>query len=274
MTTPKTVCFVGAGNMASAMLRGLAKSPDGAPKLRAADIDQERLDALQELGLPIETFTETKEAVRDCDLVVLAVKPQIIKPVARTIASDLGIATAVLSIAAGTTINSLQSAAQTSQVMRAMPNTPALLGLGVTALYAPSDIRDDLVALAENVLSGCGAVFNVATEAMIDAATAISGSGPAYFFEVMRAMTDAAERLGFDPQTSRALVTQTAAGAAAVAITESATFDTLLSNVTSPGGTTAAARKVFSDAELHAIFDRAIQAALERGQNLGQLQDK
>lgn len=263
------VTFVGGGNMASAMLRGLFNKQADSLDLRVADPAVECREQLSQQFPDLRTYDDNAAAIEGADLVVLAVKPQIIETVSRALRSnDSSAKTVFVSVAAGTTLATLKQALGTQSVMRAMPNQPAILGLGVTALFAGPEITDSAKALAEEVLGACGIVIPVHSEREIDAATAISGSGPAYFYTVMDALIDAALKLGFSPEIARILVAQTAAGAAAVAVTDPASLDELLARVTSPGGTTEAGRAALAENHLHAIFERAVKAAYERGQAL------
>lgn len=267
----QTVTFIGGGNMARAMVRGLVNKGGVDIDIRIADPSPDCRSQLEEAFPGLVIAANNHEAAAGAQLVVLAVKPQIIQSVAESLS---GLDTAYLSIAAGTPLSKLTNALSSPTVMRAMPNQPAVLGLGVSALYVPNGISEAARSLAEQVLGACGLVIGVNSEREIDAATAISGSGPAYFYAVMDAMMTAAEQLGFSPDIARMLVSQTAAGAAAIAVTDPASLDELLARVTSPGGTTEAGRAVLAENHLHAIFERAIMAAFERGQTLATESDK
>lgn len=230
-------------------------------------------------GLP-EEFS-TKENIQhiqkisdipfnDCDTIILAVKPQIITNVCSDIAPHLPSTHPVLSIAAGTSLSQFTShLSVTTPVIRTMPNTPAAIGKGMTALCANAEVSDKQKEIATQLMQAVGETIWLETEDMMDAVTAISGSGPAYLFYMIEALQQSAEQLGFDNQTAELLARQTIIGAAALADHENKTpASTLRQNVTSPGGTTEAALNVFMDGRFQEIITETVQAAEKRGKKL------
>lgn len=257
--------FIGAGNMASALVGGLRAKGWPADHLWLSDSNTGQLAGHAENGC--KTTQDNALLARSVDLLVLSVKPQVmadvLKPIAAIVQKRRPL---VLSIAAGIPADSLERWLGGSlAVVRAMPNTPALVQTGATGLYANARVNDSQRRLAEQVMGAVGLSLWVESEDLIDAVTAVSGSGPAYFFYVMEAMITAGQRLGLDERDARALTLQTALGAAQMAIMSDVGPAELRRRVTSPAGTTEQAVKVFDDADLAAIFQRALQACADRG---------
>lgn len=260
--------FIGAGNMANALIRGLLVQGAGSRQLLAADIDADKLQKLKEdCGIQIASSGEIAEVA---DVIVLAVKPQVMKAACQQIEPFLRNRNCLLvSIAAGITCQHLQSWLGTRRALvRCMPNTPALVARGATALYANNNVTAEQRALAEAIMAAVGIALWVEDEGQIDAVTALSGSGPAYFFLLMEAMQEAAIDLGMDAETARRLTLQTALGAAELADSSSATAAELRRQVTSPGGTTEQALLKFEEGGLRELVTRALMAAQNRSREL------
>lgn len=263
-----SIGFIGAGNMASALVGGLLARGWPVEQLWLSDANPEQLVAHRERGL--STTGDNAALVAAVDMVILSVKPQVmadvLKPLAPAVQARRPL---ILSIAAGIPVISLERwLGGGLAVVRAMPNTPALVQTGATGLFANPRVSDVQRRLAEDVLGAVGLALWVEHEDLIDAVTAVSGSGPAYFFQVMEAMISAGVRLGLDPRDARALTLQTALGAAQMAIASDVEPAELRRRVTSPGGTTERAVRVFNDAGLDAIFLKALSACAARGAEL------
>ncbi len=264
MGTP-TITFIGAGNMATSIIGGLVESGHPATRLRAADPSAESLERLRTVA-PVKTFIANAEAAADADVVILAVKPQMMSEALASIAGAVAESGAlVISIAAGTTIASMQARlGEAAAIVRCMPNTPALLGCGASALYANPQVGEQQRGYAEQILTAVGLVRWVSREQDLDAVTGLSGSGPAYFFLFMEAMIEAGAELGLDRDTATALAQQTALGAARMALESDVDLPELRRRVTSPGGTTERAIAQFETDGLRDIILRAMRAASER----------
>ncbi|RMG60028.1 MAG: pyrroline-5-carboxylate reductase, partial [Gammaproteobacteria bacterium] len=210
------------------------------------------------------------EAMAECAATVLAVKPQVMRTVAEGLAPALDAhPQLVISIAAGIREADLDRWLGGGRaIVRCMPNTPALVRSGASGLHANARVSDAQRELAEHILRAVGLVVWVEQEAQIDAVTAVSGSGPAYFFLVMEAMTDAGERLGLERETARLLTLETALGAARLALESGEDVATLRERVTSKGGTTEAALRVLTEGGLPELFDEALKAAARRAAEL------
>lgn len=263
------VGFIGAGNMASSIIGGLLEQGMPAENICASDPFADALERLR-LQAPVRITRDNVEAVAGADVVVLSVKPQVMAEAAASVREPLTASGAMaVSIAAGITLGSLEGAlGETTPIVRCMPNTPALLREGATALYANSACGTAQRELAEAVLGAVGSVCWVSDEGQIDTVTALSGSGPAYFFLFLEAMVDAAEELGLDRETSTQLAVQTALGSARMAAQGDVALDELRRRVTSPGGTTERAVNAFEDAGLRDIIKAAMRAAAERSREL------
>jgi pyrroline-5-carboxylate reductase len=274
MTQP-TIAFIGSGNMAAALIGGLITDGTPAERLLATDPDPARRDALAAQA-GIHTLEDNAEAVARAEVVVLAVKPQVLGEVARDLAESIQQhRPLVISIAAGIRSNTLQRwLGGDVALVRSMPNTPAMLQTGATALFATPEVNETQREQAESVMRAVGLVQWVDDESLMDAVTALSGSGPAYFFLLMEAMEHAGERLGLPADTARLLTLQTALGAARMAIESSENPAELRRRVTSPGGTTEQAIRRFEEEDLEGIVMRALTAARDRSIELSRLLDE
>lgn len=255
--------------MGRSLMGGLISDGYPAGQLRASDPDPSQLERLCH-GFPIQTTTDNVEVVKGADVVVLAVKPQVMKSVVLDLAPHLIDRRAlVLSIAAGIGTSALAGwLGSPRPIIRAMPNTPALLGSGATALYANDSASHAHRETAETVLRSVGLTVWLDNESLMDVVTALSGSGPAYFFMLMEVMERAATGLGLPVERARVLTVQTAFGAAKMALELSADAATLRAQVTSPGGTTEQALRVLQEGGLDDLVGRAIASAVERSKEL------
>ncbi|NQZ09334.1 MAG: pyrroline-5-carboxylate reductase [Algicola sp.] len=265
----KKIAFIGAGNMSRSIIGGMVGNQFPPANVIAANPTLDKLDALNK-DFEISTTQDNLQAVKDADMVVLSVKPQMMATVCEQL-SELGEQLndkLFVSLAAGVTCERIKTLlGQDVPMIRCMPNTPALYGKGVSGLFA-SGASQTQQAFAEYVMKATGLVVWVDKEQKIDAITAISGSGPAYFFMFMEAMVDKAQQLGFDEQTARQLVQHTASGAATMVEHSDESIAVLRQKVTSKGGTTAAALSVYSEQGLPAMVDDAMQAACDRAHEM------
>lgn len=264
MNTPH-IAFIGAGNMASSIIGGLIESGHPAHLISAADPFPASLERLQTIA-PVNVCADNAEAVAEADVVILAVKPQVMAEATNSIARAVRKQRAVvISIAAGVTITSMQARlGPEAAIVRCMPNTPALVGCGASALFANAGVSQQQRRYAQDILGAVGISCWVPDEASLDAITALSGSGPAYFFLFMEAMIDAACELGLDRETATAMTLQTALGSARMALADEAGLVELRRRVTSPGGTTERAVENFESNGLRKLVAQAIGAAADR----------
>jgi pyrroline-5-carboxylate reductase len=218
----------------------------------------------------VHTTAHNTIVAEHADLLVLAVKPQVLREVAEALAATVqSFKPLIISIAAGIESEAIERwLGGDLAIVRAMPNTPAMVGTGATGLYANSRATFAQKGAAESVLRAVGLTVWVEAESLIDAVTALSGSGPAYFFLFMEAMEDAGIQLGLEPKTARLLAQQTALGAGKIAIESSEAPAELRRKVTSPGGTTERAIQSFEQGELRSLVHRAMQAAADRSAEL------
>ena len=261
----KKIGFIGGGNMASSLISGLIASGHSPQQIWVSDIDEDRLNSLAE-KLKVNITGSNDTLVNETDVLVLAVKPQSIQAVSESISSRVQQKRPlVVSIAAGVSQKSLAHwLGKQVAIVRCMPNTPALVLTGATALHANVNVSAEQRDLAENILRAVGLAIWVADEAELHAVTAISGSGPAYFFLLMEAMEKTALDLGLTDQTARLLVQQTALGAAKIALESSESPEQLRKRVTSPGGTTQSALETFEQGGFMNLVAKALHAARDR----------
>ena len=259
--------------MARSIIGGLVKRGHPAQAITASNPGADKRNALAD-DFGIQTTDDNKAAFLKADVVVLAVKPQVMAKVCQTLAEGGPSAALVISVAAGISCTQLQQwfGAQTT-VVRCMPNTPSLIQCGASGLYAPSNVSAHQRALAEQIMSAVGIAKWVEEEHLIDAVTAVSGSGPAYFFYFLEAMVAAAEKQGLDKQLASELAIQTAAGAAQLARESDMSLAELRRQVTSPGGTTEQAIRVFEERDISTIVDEAMVACARRSAELAQTFD-
>jgi len=275
--TTKNIAIIGAGNMGACLLGGLMKMGYAPEKIWLADPSAERLNELiQEFKQPIHFTSNNLEAVKTAEIILLAVKPLLIPKIAAELMAVLQKnQPLIISIAAGVTVNVIQQGLGGKiPIVRAMPNTPAMIGCGMTALFANECVTHPQKNMAESILRAVGSVVWIEDEKLMDAVTAVSGSGPAYFFLMIEALQNAAEQLGLTPEVAKLLSIETAYGAASMALESNKTVIELRKQVTSPGGTTEQAIRVFEEANIRDIFVKAIQAANKRAEEIAQLLEK
>ena len=260
-----TIACIGAGNMAYSLLQGLHSAGHPATGLRAADIARQQLERYGPLGIP--TFVDNREAIHGADIVVLAVKPQVLASVLSNLPLVSG--QLVISIAAGIPLRTLESNSPVGQpLVRCMPNTPALVGAGISGLFANNRVSVTQRMQAEALLASVGKVIWMDTEAQLDSVTAVSGSGPAYFFYLMESMIKAGEEQGLSRDIATRLTIETAFGAALLARQSDQDPGVLRVNVTSPGGTTERALSIMNDAGVANAIVRALHGAAQRSAEL------
>jgi pyrroline-5-carboxylate reductase len=264
-----TLAFIGGGNMTGSLVGGLIADGWKPARIHVADPDPQQTKRLAR-RFSVATTVNNPEAVDSADAVILAVKPQVIRGVAEELAPIIARDhPLVISIAAGIRETSLREwLGEEAAIVRAMPNTPALVQSGATALFANPAVSENQRNLAESILRAVGLVVWVDDEGMMDVVTALSGSGPAYFFLLMEALTSAGNRLGLPQDTARLLALQTAFGAAKMALESADDAAQLRRRVTSPGGTTERAIGEFQKNNFEGIVLQALQAAADRSREL------
>ena len=267
----KTIAFIGAGNMARSLIGGLLSSGYDHTLIGATDPVAGQRDQIQQV-FGIQTYADNNQLASTADILVLAVKPQSMRDVARGLAGSVQAHRPLLiSIAAGITITSLQNwLGGELAIVRCMPNTPALIQSGMTGLYANAQVSADQKQAAQHILDAAGVTVWVETEELLDAVTALSGSGPAYFFLVMEAMEQAGANMGLDAGVARQLALNTALGAAKMALHSKESPAQLRAQVTSPGGTTERAIGILQQGGLEALFEQALQGARVRCRELSE----
>lgn len=261
------ICFIGGGNMAQALIGGLISRGLPPTRITVSDPVEQIRQLLQEKE--VHVTQDNVAAIKNADVVVLAVKPQVLATVLRPLKGLLS-DKLVISIIAGAEIQTISNLIDSNRIVRVMPNTPALVQTGAHGIYANDVVGTSDRELASQILAATGLTIWVNSEAQIDAVTAVSGSGPAYFFYLMESMIRAGKNLGLDEKVATALTLQTALGAAQMAITSSNTPSELRKNVTSPNGTTQAALEVFDRAQISQNIQSALAAAQKRSQELAQ----
>lgn len=263
-----TIAFIGAGNMASSIIGGLLKQDFAANSIIAADPNADALGKLAQT-FAITTTTDNTQAVQAADVLVLAVKPQVMAPVCKALAANIKPGALVISIAAGIECASLQNwLGGEVALVRCMPNTPALVQMGASGLFAEPAVTAAQRQLAETIMAAVGTVLWVEEEALIDAVIAVSGSGPAYFFLMLEAMAAEGTAMGLSAETAKALAIQTAAGAAKLAAESEVDLAELRRRVTSPGGTTEQAILSFERDQFRATVAKAMQACKHRAEEM------
>jgi len=263
------ISFIGGGNMAQAMIGGLIHSGQSPETIAVADPSEAQRQSLSS-RFGVNCQESNGEAVRDADAVVLAVKPQVMSEVLTDLRDAMPDGAVVISVAAGITLSALaRDLGDSIQAVRAMPNTPALYRAGISGLVANARCDAKARALAETVLKAAGEVVWVDEEQQMDAVTAVSGSGPAYFFAFTEHLAEAGVRAGLPPETALKLARHTAIGAGRMLAESEFDAAELRRRVTSPGGTTEAALRHFAGAKLAKMIEQAVAAAVKRGQELG-----
>ncbi|EIK46586.1 pyrroline-5-carboxylate reductase [Cellvibrio sp. BR] len=272
-TAPK-IAFIGAGNMAKAIIGGLLAEGFNHSQILAAGPRQETLDKVQQ-EFAIETTTDNNAAAAWADVIVLAVKPQMLKEVTLALRDSLSHQPLVISLAAGITTDSIGVWLDGDlPIVRCMPNTPSQLRAGASGLFANSRVNDEHKSLANAILGAVGIVQWLDDEALLNPVTAVSGSGPAYFFLMMEAMIDAGVELGLSRECATELTLQTALGAAMLAKESEYDVAELRRRVTSPKGTTEQAILSFEQDNIRAVVARAMTACSNRAVELSELLGK
>jgi len=259
------ICFIGGGNMASSLISGLINNQHAACDITVTDPDQQKLDQLHQL-YAVNTDIDNLNAIKTADVIVLAVKPQILKQVCELLKDSICKSRPlIISIAAGIRSTDIDRwLGNNNAIVRCMPNTPALIQAGATGLFANKNALAEQKTTADQILSSAGLTLWVDNEEQLDAVTAVSGSGPAYFFLFLEAMQKTGKQLGLDEATAGLLAKQTALGAARMALESDDDTATLRAKVTSKGGTTAAAIASFENNHFSDIINQALTAARDR----------
>lgn len=274
MLQQTTMAFLGGGNMAEAMIRGLlGKGLANSTRLIASDPVPERRELLRERH-HIRTTADNREAAQQAEIVVLSVKPQVISGVLSEIRGALREDAMVLSIVAGVPLRALSEPLQHAHIIRVMPNTPAMIGEGMSVWIAAAGVSADHKSQARLILQALGDEIEVQDERYLDMATALSGSGPAYVFLFVEALTDAGVHMGFSRDVAQKLVLQTVQGSIAY-LKQSGRHPVELRNmVTSPGGTTAEGIYQLEKGGLRTAVAEAVWAAYKKSRNLGGTDDQ
>jgi pyrroline-5-carboxylate reductase len=267
MNTQK-IAFIGGGNMATSLIGGLISNGFDAANIHVSDPATETLNRLKN-DFSVITFTDNLDAISQCGIVVLAVKPQQLQSVLKQLRSAWN-NQLLISIAAGIRIEDMQRWLDDANaaIVRVMPNTPSLVQAGASAMFANANVSVEQQTQTEEILAAVGLAVWVDEESKMDAVTALSGSGPAYFFLVMEAMEFAAKELGLSDKIAQQLCQQTAFGAAKMALASEESPATLRQRVTSPGGTTERALHELEDGDLKGLFENALVAAALRSREL------
>lgn len=269
MQKTTTIGFIGAGNMSYALISGLLKNGFSAKNIKLSDKDEVLLSQRQ-VEFSVETFADNAQLAAQCEVIILAVKPQILSNVCKEIQVHIHHQPLIISIAAGVKSNDINRwLGGTAPIIRTMPNTPALLGNGATGLVENEAVNNQQKDLAEQILSAVGQCFWVANEDLLDAVTALSGSGPAYFFLMIESMSNAGVALGLDEKMAEKLSIQTALGASMMANQNNESARQLRNKVTSKNGTTQAAIESFQDQNFEAIVSHAMRVAFNRAKEIG-----
>ncbi len=259
-----TLTFIGAGNMTFSIIGGLVAKGYPPGNIIASDPARENLEKLNS-SYGVATTNDNAEAVSRADVIVLAVKPQVMKSVATALRPHLEHAPLIISIAAGISMDSLNTwLGQELAIVRCMPNTPALVQTGASALFANANTSTAQRQIAEEILAAVGIVSWLDSEGLIDTVIAVSGSGPAYFFLLMEAMIEVATQQGLKRETAVDLTLQTALGAARLAQDSGEDVAELRRRVMSPGGTTEKAVQSFENDDFRTIVARAMHTCADR----------
>ncbi len=275
MLKDKTISFIGSGAMGSSIIAALRREEvTEASNIRAADPNQEVRRRLSQRFPGIEVLSDNRSAVSSADVVVLSIKPQTLDKVMPELQGKLAPHALVLSIIAGAPMSKIMNGLAHGNVVRSMPNTPAQIGKGITVWIASAMVSEEQQQMARLIIGGMGQEIQVDDEKYLDMATALSGTGPAYVFLFMEAMVDAGVHLGFSRRESEQLVTQTVLGSVEYYLRlndeQQYHLARMRNQVTSPGGTTAAALYFLEKAGFRTAISRAVWAAYERSQELGQ----
>jgi pyrroline-5-carboxylate reductase len=262
------IAFIGGGNMATALISRLFASRHNVDRIQVAEPDAGARNRLQQQW-PVHCFEHATDVIQGMDAIVLAVKPQVLPLVLGEIGGLVTKDQLIISIVAG--IHTSQIAAELeckAAIVRTMPNTPALIGLGITGMYARSNCNLKQRNLSQNLMESAGEVVWLDKESLLDVVTALSGSGPAYFYYLIEALRNAGTRLGLPADVAARLALYTAYGASTMAVQSDLDVTELRHRVTTKGGTTEAAMEQLDAGKFEQLIDTAIQAATRRGQEL------
>lgn len=264
------VGLIGGGNMARAIGGGLLRGGMHATNLMIAEPIAEQGERLRKELYGAMVTDDNKLVARSAEILLFAVKPQILKPVCENVAADVQKQRPlIMSIAAGPRIDDIDAwLGGNLSVVRVMPNQPALIDQGISALFANDRTSDERKEQAEKIMTAVGHVVWLDAESKMDAVTAVSGTGPSYFYLLIDVMIESARKFGIDEETARTLAVETARGATALAAAETESMSTLIDRVRSPGGTTTAAFEYLDDKDARGIFATAIDAAEKRAAEL------
>jgi pyrroline-5-carboxylate reductase len=264
------IAFIGGGNIATALINSLYASQHDVDRIQVADPSDEARQRLQKRW-PVHCFERSADAIEGMDAIVLAVKPQVLPVVLDEIGERVTSGQLVISIVAGIHTSQISAHLPTNPpVVRTMPNTPALIGLGITGIYAPVHCNLAQRQLAQNLMESAGEVVWLEQENQLDAVTAVSGSGPAYFYYLIECLRNAGTRQGLPAEVAARLALHTAYGACTLAVQSAADVVELREQVTTRGGTTQAAMDVLISRHFAGLMDAAIAAATRRGQELSE----
>ncbi len=270
MLSNRVIGFIGAGNMAEALIKGLLGAGLGKKQLLASDHTADRV-AYVHRTYGIKTTEDNGDVVKTADIVVLAVKPQILPRVLDEIAGDVTADKLIVSVAAGVPIEAIEAHLhQRSRIVRAMPNTPALVQAGAAALVAGAHATAADLAAVKAIFDSVGTTVVLDDEGLMDAITGLSGSGPAYIFVIIDALADAGVRVGLSRDVSLALAAQTVLGSAKMLIETGEHPGALKDKVTSPGGTAIAGLHTLEQGGLRTTLINAVEAATKRSRELGE----
>jgi len=262
-----SIAFIGAGNMAEALISGILSS--SGEKIGIVDIDTARCQFMRE-KYAVEVFATAENAANNCDNILLAIKPQQAREVLQKLKASISTQHLLLSIMAGISTSKINELlGEKGRLIRIMPNTPALVKTGFAAICAGPRAQQNDINYATSLMNSVGEVIQL-EEAFMDAVTAISGSGPGYLFYFMEAMQETATTLGFTADQARKMIIRTFAGATALAEKTDGSFASLRQKVTSPGGTTEAALQIFDQRELKQVIQEALLAAHNRAKELSE----
>jgi pyrroline-5-carboxylate reductase len=264
------ITFIGGGNMARSLIGGLIEDGFNPQHIHVSDPEPQCLHSLSSTYSTIHIHSDNLTAAQDCDVLILAVKPQQLQSVIKQLSPEWQANRLLISIAAGIKIDDMARWLDfdDAAIVRTMPNTPSLVQAGAAALCANKAVTRQQHELAESILRAVGLAIWIDDEEKMDAVTALSGSGPAYFFLVMESMEFAAKEMGLEAETARLLCLQTAFGAAKMALESDESTATLRERVTSPGGTTERALHELDDGGLRGLFENALIAAALRSREL------
>lgn len=262
------IAFIGGGNMATALISSLFASRHNVDRVKVADPGAGTRERLQRRW-PVVCFDNAADAIEDMDAIVLAVKPQVLPLVLEEIKDIVTHEQLVISIVAGIHTSQIaEKLASNPPIVRTMPNTPALIGLGITGMYARVNCNLAQRELTQNLMESAGEVVWLDKESLLDVVTAVSGSGPAYFYYLIEALRNAGTQMGLPPEVAAKLALHTAHGAGALAVQSDVDVIELRRRVTTPGGTTEAAMEQFRAYHFEEVVHAAVAAATKRGVEL------